>query len=249
MSSNNDDEMFKNQISNYMNGFEAFIQIKDFLGACLQQNYENAFKLRKCFALTYLDPIFHRLHDRPLHCRMTITSHDETMVIFEALELGWKTYPEYWSGLCMILDYITENMSNDKISRMLKSTQMVVKEIAQHNAWKQKEGPVLMAEQAKTLLISLAHKCNYPIDKHAWAMYALSLVSLGNTAVRSPPGDHNFTKRRICQHVECINIEHGNTKFRKCGRCSRATYCCKECQSSHWAVHQLTCLAPAIDVD
>jgi hypothetical protein len=33
--------------------------------------------------------------------------------------------------------------------------------------------------------------------------------------------------------------------LKRCGRCLTVTYCSKECQTEHWAVHKATCSKPA----
>ena len=39
----------------------------------------------------------------------------------------------------------------------------------------------------------------------------------------------------------CHKRENKQTRFKKCGACKMALYCCQECQASHWETHRPTC--------
>lgn len=49
-----------------------------------------------------------------------------------------------------------------------------------------------------------------------------------------------LTIERTCG--KCGQWDRGDYRFKKCSRCERAYYCCKECQVAHWPAHKLVCV-------
>jgi hypothetical protein len=96
----------------------------------------------------------------------------------------------------------------------------------------------MIAAQAKTLLKRLEKGCSF---EEATTIFAVRMMA--GLSMHTQPSRPNTTgdARRVCDRTECFKVENDDTKFRKCARCRKVAYCCKECQVMHWSEHKSVC--------
>ena len=47
------------------------------------------------------------------------------------------------------------------------------------------------------------------------------------------------TNKGFCWNCKCI--ASANSRLKKCNKCKKALYCCKDCQALHWETHKHSC--------
>jgi len=181
------------------------------------------------------------LHGRPKGMKMrTLQSGiNEFQTFCTALRIGWKLWPDWWTGLQMMLDYLSEDTQTEDLEGLDFQTLAVLKEIAKCENWpnNQRCGPRMTAPQAKCILIRFERKCSFsgatgnPSFGQIGVLGFMSFVNPMSTSMNSLKQIVSF---RICDGITCFKVETQTVKFKMCGRCKKMFYCSTDCQKSSW---------------
>jgi hypothetical protein len=166
--------------------------------------------------------------------------------------LLWQMCPSDILALHFILDWLKEEAQTKDINRLLGDleTLRVIKEIAQNKIWRFGQLGPFISESAKCILARHSRQCSI-----ADATTSHLVRSLGNERGLDAAMESFYLPlqpkrkagpredaRRVCENPVCSFVESGVTKFPKCGRCGKVSYCSSSCQKCHWKVHKLSCL-------
>jgi hypothetical protein len=129
-----------------------------------------AWEYRAHYVLKNYDQILRGLVDRPMGAgRMTSRAKgtiDELATFCNALCIGWKLWPDCWTGLEMMLDYFAMKMGTEDILRMSPETISVLNEIGSCTTWRNNPtaGSIVIAAQAKVIIKRYDEKCSFEVE-------------------------------------------------------------------------------------
>lgn len=252
------DEEFENEkLKKYVAGFHAFLEHKEMWRQLISTVSELPYKTtddvhKRAQLVLYEDgyeTLLYGLHKRPKGLRMhRLFGSDELKTFCEAIVIGWMLWPDSWTGLQMMLDYLAESVVTADLARLTGEHGFlsVVKEIAQTKNWPNNQifGPMMTGAAAKTLLARITRSAGFA--EATTISIARCMGGLGFEPCQPDRGDiggshSSIDRRRVCDNPDCFNVESDETKFSKCARCKKVAYCSKECQRYHWVIHKRAC--------
>eukprot|EP01063_Lacrimia_lanifica_P037594 TRINITY_DN7763_c0_g1_i1.p1 TRINITY_DN7763_c0_g1~~TRINITY_DN7763_c0_g1_i1.p1 ORF type:complete len:217 (+),score=33.20 TRINITY_DN7763_c0_g1_i1:74-724(+) len=106
------------------------------------------------------EALLYGLHDRPWYIPMAHKEKDgfdELLVFCEAVEIGWRLWPDSWTGLQMILDYLAEKTCDEDVRRIPPTAIAIFEEISVCAQWPNNRlcGPMMTQPAAKMLLAKI----------------------------------------------------------------------------------------------
>jgi hypothetical protein len=250
------------QSEKYMQGMNKFISQEQsgMNEALLKAVQGKSFEARADMVMDQYERILWNLHDRSVGKFGTVGELDELDLFCRAFRFGWKLWPDSWTGMLMMLDYVAEKFLPGDIARLDSETLETIKEIAKTNVWPNNPvGGSMQAAAAKTILarhsrgVSFAEASTIDVVRRMAPFNCMPDGVDGMTKLiasmsmppaqpeRRKPTQLDFDQRRLCDSALCTNVEQGVIKFQKCSRCRQVAYCSKECQVADWKGHKKHC--------
>jgi len=249
----------------YMEGIKLFLsqEASGGIDSLLRDVEAKSFEVRGKMVMQQYEPILWKFHDRPRGKFITLEGFDELEVFCRAFRLGWKLWPDSWTGMLMMLDYIAEKFSPEDIARLDSETIDTVKQVASTKTWPNNPfAGSMLSTAAKTILARHSRSASFEeattievvrrmavfhrksdgedgLDSSLTKLIESMSLSPAQPARRKQ--SYHIDQRRICDAPLCTNVEEGTTKFPRCSRCKQVAYCCKECQRHHWKNHKKQC--------
>jgi len=183
------------------------------------------------------------LHERPKGMKMETyqDGKSEFKTFCDALRIGWKLWPDWWTGLQMMLNYLSEDTFTKDLDGLDLPTLTVLKEISNCVNWpnNQMYGTQMTSPHAKCILIRFERKCSFAEATGNPSFGQMGVLGLMPRLNLNPMSAYvNSLKEiasfKICDGVKCFKIEYLNVKFKVCGRCKKMFYCSRDCQASSW---------------
>jgi hypothetical protein len=258
-----EDEWIRQKSETYMRGMKTFIRQErsgqnDVL---LREVHGKSPEARARLVIDSYEQVLWDLHDRPAGKFCTAGGLDELDLFCRALRFGWRLWPDSWTGMLMMLDYVAEKFLPDDIHRLDSETLETIKEIARTKSWPNNPfGGSMQAAAAKTILarhsrhVSFEEATTIEVVRRmapfnctsdnvdGWTKLLASMSMPPSQPERRKPTQF-FDQRRHCDAVFCTNVEQGTVKFKKCSRCKQEAYCSKQCQIASWKCHKKHCSA------
>lgn len=189
------------------------------------------------------DSLLRGLYHRPKKIPFgVVRAIDELKAFCDAVTVGWRLWPDYSTGLYMMIDYLAEDTRIDDIKRIEPTFLLTLKEIASNEAWNNFMAAQILPSQAKKILIRFKKATN-TVENEGKAVGQLDnlekdLVSMMLGLKMRP----EYGKNKICDGLDCVEIELTPGEFPHCGKCKQAVYHSKECQVKAWkAGHKKAC--------
>lgn len=232
----------------YIPAFRAFLEQKEAWRAMIARIFDFSWQQRAHLVMSGYDELLWGLHDRPKGLpMMQLFGENEIQIFCDAIAIGWRLWPDSWTGLQMMLDYLAESMSSPDLAEISDKSAFlaIIKEIAQHTDWPNNRlcGPMMTASAAKTILARISRNASFA--QATTVSIVRCVAGLGFTPCqpdRGSPRTSQCDARRICDNVTCINVEKDQVKFKKCADCMEVAYCSPACQRAHWvAIHKREC--------